>query len=105
MTPKEYKSKLEALKRQETELAQEFVKDNPFKDLEGKLVNITIGCSQKIVLFNGAGFAKDFTGKPGELALFFHRLNKDGTPRKNAEKILVEYFDEKLHKIERLCRR
>lgn len=36
MTPKEYQSKLEALKKQETELAQEFVKDNSFKELEGK---------------------------------------------------------------------
>lgn len=36
MTPKEYKSKLEALKKQELELTREFIEDNPFKELEGK---------------------------------------------------------------------
>lgn len=105
MTPKEYQSKLEALKRQERELGQEFINDNPFKELEWKIVNLTIGCTQKKVLIIGAGFTKDYIGVPAELALFYHRLNKDGTPRKNAEKILIEYFDEKIYKIERVCKR
>lgn len=98
MTPKEYQSKLEALKRQETELAQEFVKDNPFKELEGKIINLTIGCSHRRVMFIGADFTKD-TFEP---AYFYHYLKKDGTPRKNTDYIPVRLYDGKFYKFERL---
>lgn len=36
MTLEEYKTKLEALKKQELELTREFIENNPFKELEGK---------------------------------------------------------------------
>lgn len=102
MTPEEYKSRLEALKKQEFELAQEFIKDNPFKELEGKLVNLTIGCSHKKVLFVGTDFMKDHYGNPDNLRLFYHKLNKDGTPRKNTDHISVQFYDGKLYKIEKI---
>lgn len=98
MTPKEYQSRLEALKKQELELAQEFIKDNPLKELEGKLVNLTIGCSHQRVMFIGAYFTKDTL----EPAYFYQYLKKDGTPRKNADYILVKLYDGKFFKFERL---
>lgn len=36
MTPREYQTRLEALKKQEIELTREFIEDNPFKKLEEK---------------------------------------------------------------------
>lgn len=104
MTPQEYRTKLDALKKQELELAEEFIKDNPFKELEGKLVNLTIGCSHQKVLFVGASLSNDNFLKTKNLVLFYHKLNKDGRPRKNAEKLEVYYYDGKLHKIEKICR-
>lgn len=105
MTPKEYKAKLEALKKQELELAREFIEDNPFKELEGKLVNLTTGFRHRKVLFIGADFTKAKWGEPTEPALFYHELKKDGSPRKNARHILVRFYDEKLDKIEKICRK
>lgn len=101
MTPEEYQSRLEALKKQELELAQEFVKDNPFKELEGKWINVTIGFSQKKVLYVGAGFTKN-TFEP---ALFYHEMKKDGNPRKNCSYILARFYNGKTYKIKKLCRR
>ena len=104
MTPKEYQTKLEALKKQELELAQEFIKDNPFKELEGKLVNLTTGCRHQKVLFVGADFIKgNVYGKPKEPAYFFHKLKKDGTPRKNVDFIQIRFYDGEIHKIEKIC--
>lgn len=102
MTPEEYQSRLKALKKQELELAQEFINDNPFKELEGKLVNLTLGFSHKKVLFVGTDFMKEHYGNPDNLCLFYHRLNKDGTPRKNTDYISVRFYDGKLNKIEKI---
>lgn len=103
MTPQEYKTRFEALKKQEVDLAQEFINDNPLKSLEGKLVNLTTGCRHQKVLFVGADLLKDEFGKPKEPAYFFHRLKKDGTPRKNADFIQIRFYDGILHKIEKIC--
>lgn len=98
MTPKEYTEKLEALKEQETKLAQDFIKDNPFKELEGKLVKVRIGYSIQKVLFVGTGYTKD-TFEP---ALIYHKLKKDGTPQKNSNNIPVRFYDGKTYKIEKM---
>lgn len=104
MTPKEYKSKLEALKKQEIELAQEFINDNPLKNLEGKLVNLTTGCRHQKVLFVGADFMKgNVFGEPKEPAYFFHKLKKDGTPRKNVDFIQIRFYHGEINKIEKIC--
>ena len=99
MTPEEYQTRLDALKKQELELAQEFLKDNPFKELEGKFVNLTIGCTQQKVLYAGARIHSD---RPTEPSLFFHWLKKDGTARKNDDNIPVRFYDGKTYKIEKL---
>lgn len=104
MTPQEYRTRLDALKKQEVELAEEFIKDNPFKELEGKLVNLTIGCSHQKVLFVGAGFMKDnIYDKHKEPAYFYHKLKKDGTPRKNVDFIQIRIYDGRIYKIEKIC--
>lgn len=104
MTSEEYKSRLEALKKQEMELAQEFIKDNPLKELEGKLVNLTTGFRRQKVLFVGADFTQgNVYGKPAEPAYFYHKLKKDGTPRKNVDFIQIRFYDGKIHKIEKIC--
>ena len=102
MTPEEYKSRLEVLKKQEFELTLEFIENNPFKELEGKLVNLTIGCLHKKVLFVGTDFKKDHYGNPDDLCLFYHKLNKNGTPRKITDHIPVRFYDGKLYKIEKI---
>ena len=105
MTPQEYQTKLDALKKQKMELAQEFINNNPLKELEGKLVNLTIGCSHQKVLFVGADFTKgDIFGEHKEPAYFYHKLKKDGTPRKNVDFIEIRFYDGKLYKIEKICR-
>ena len=98
MTPKEYTERLEALKEQETKLAQDFIKDNPFKELEGKIVKVRIGYSIQKVLFVGSGYTKD-TFEP---ALIYHKLKKDGTPRIHADWISVRFYDDKNYKIEKI---
>lgn len=77
MTPKEYKSRLEALRKQEGDLGREFVKNNPFKKLKGQIVNLTIGCRTEKVLFDGVVLEKDILGKSRFPVLFY-----DTRPRK-----------------------
>lgn len=104
MTPKEYKSRLEALRKQERDLGREFVKNNPFKKLKGQIVNLTIGCRTEKVLFDGVVLEKDILGKSRFPVLFYYRLKKDGTPRKKVDCIPITYYDDKIYKIEKICR-
>lgn len=95
MTPQEYQTKLDALKKQELELGREFIKNNPFEKLKGQIVNLTIGCRTEKVLFG-----KVIT--PRFPVLFYHRLKKDGTPRKKADCLPITRYDGKLYKIEKI---
>lgn len=102
MTPEEYNSKLETLRKQERELGREFVKNNPYKKLKGQIVNLTIGCRTEKVLFDGIVLEKDVFGKSRFPVLFYYRLKKDGSPRKNVDWLPISCFDSKTYKIEKI---
>lgn len=104
MTPQEYKFRLEDLRKQERELGREFVKNNPFKKLKGQIVNLTIGRRTEKVLFDGVVLEKDIFGKSRFPVLFYYRLKKDGTPRKNIDCLPVDGYDGIIYKIEKICR-
>ena len=75
MEIKEYKEKREELQKQINGLIDQFIKDNPYNHLKGKMIYLTEWSVKKKVFFVGLG-----RNHYGKVEILYKKIKKDGSP-------------------------